>query len=28
VKLKSLDEVEQPELRAWIEQAGRHPGWT
>ena len=27
VKLKSLDEVEQPELRQWIDQAGRHPGW-
>ena len=28
IKLKSLDEVEQPELRAWIEQAGRVAGWT
>ena len=27
VKLKSLEEVEQPEMRAWIEQAGRTPGW-
>ena len=27
IKLTSLDEVEQPELRAWIEQAGRVPGW-
>ena len=27
VKLRSLDEVEQPELRTWIEQAGRAPGW-
>lgn len=27
VKLKSLDELEQPELRKWIEQAGAAPGW-
>ena len=27
VKLRSLDEVEQPEVRQWIEQAGRVPGW-
>ncbi len=27
VKLKSLDEVEQPEIRAWIRQAGDLPGW-
>ena len=27
VKLKSLDEVEQPELRTWIEQAGDASGW-
>lgn len=28
VKLHSLDEAEQPELRRWIEQAGTVPGWT
>ena len=28
VKLRSLEEAEAPELRAWIEQAGRFPGWT
>lgn len=27
VKLRSLDEVEQPEVRAWIAQAGDAPGW-
>jgi hypothetical protein len=27
VKLKGLEEVEQAELRQWIEQAGRAPGW-
>ncbi len=27
VKLRSLDEVEQPVVRTWIEQAGRTPGW-
>jgi hypothetical protein len=27
VKLRSLEEVEQAELRRWIEQAGRLPGW-
>lgn len=27
VKLTSLGEVERPELRAWIEEAGRTPGW-
>lgn len=27
IKLKSLDEVERPELRKWIEEAGRFPGW-
>ena len=27
VKLRSLDDVDQPELHAWIEQAGRVPGW-
>jgi hypothetical protein len=28
IKLKSLDEVEQPEVREWIRQAGGAPGWT
>ena len=28
VKVKSLDEVERPELKEWIEQAGRASGWT
>jgi len=28
VKVKSLGEVERPELKQWIEQAGRAPGWT
>jgi len=27
VKLRSPEEVDQPELRRWIEQAGRFPGW-
>ena len=27
VKLRSLDEVEQPDLQKWIEQAARLPGW-
>jgi hypothetical protein len=27
IKLKTMDEVEQPELRSWIEQAGRVAGW-
>jgi hypothetical protein len=27
VKLTSLEEARQPELRVWIEQAGRTPGW-
>jgi hypothetical protein len=27
VKIKSLDEAKDPELRSWIEQAGRVPGW-
>ena len=27
IKLKTMDEVEQPELKSWIEQAGRVPGW-
>ena len=28
IKVRSMDEVEQPQLRSWIEQAGRLPGWT
>lgn len=28
IKFKDLDEVEQSELRSWIEQAGQFPGWT
>ena len=27
VKVRSLDEVETPELRSWIEQAGSLTGW-
>lgn len=27
VKLKSLEEAKAPEIREWIEQAGRVPGW-
>lgn len=27
VKVKSLEEAEAPEMLAWIEQAGRVPGW-
>ena len=27
IKLKTMDEVEQPELKSWMEQAGRFPGW-
>ena len=27
VKVKTLDEVERPELKGWIEQAGQVPGW-
>ena len=27
VKLKSVEETQGPELRGWIEQAGRLPGW-
>ena len=27
IKLKTMDELEQPELTSWIEQAGRVPGW-
>ena len=28
VKVRTLEEAEAPELRRWIEQAGRVPGWT
>ena len=28
IKVKTLEEVEQPELKAWIENAGRVDGWT
>jgi hypothetical protein len=28
IKVKSLDELEQPDLHKWIEQAGRVGGWT
>jgi hypothetical protein len=27
VKVKSLEEAKAPEIRQWIEQAGRVPGW-
>lgn len=27
VKLKTLEEAKAPEIRRWIEQAGRVPGW-
>lgn len=28
IKVKSLDEVEGPDIKMWIDQAGRTPGWT
>jgi hypothetical protein len=28
VKVASLEDVQRPELRGWIEQAGRTPGWV
>jgi hypothetical protein len=28
VKVKSLDEIDEQEFRAWIENAGRVDGWT
>lgn len=28
LKVKALDELEQPDLQRWIENAGRVPGWT
>ncbi|HEX7123647.1 MAG TPA: DUF1801 domain-containing protein [Gemmatimonadaceae bacterium] len=27
IKVKSVEEVEAPEVRGWIQQAGRTPGW-
>jgi hypothetical protein len=27
VKVKTADEVETPQMRAWLKQAGRVPGW-
>lgn len=27
VKVKTLDEARAPEIRKWIQQAGRSPGW-
>jgi hypothetical protein len=27
VKVKSLEEARSPEMRRWVEQAGRLPGW-
>ena len=27
IKVRSVDELDQPELSKWIEQAGRLPGW-
>lgn len=27
VKLKTLEEAQDPQIRAWVEQAGRIPGW-
>ncbi|WP_111655338.1 DUF1801 domain-containing protein [Isoalcanivorax indicus] len=28
IKLKTLEEAAAPEIRQWIRQAGRRPGWT
>jgi hypothetical protein len=28
IKVKSLEEAQQPELKKWIEEAGRTSGWT
>jgi len=28
VKLRSLDEIDEPQLRAWIQNAARVDGWT
>jgi hypothetical protein len=27
VKVKTLEEAQSPEMRTWLEQAGRVPGW-
>jgi hypothetical protein len=27
VKIRTLEEAQGPEIRRWIEQAGRVPGW-
>ena len=27
VKVKTLEEAQRPEMRTWVEQAGRVPGW-
>ena len=27
VKIRTLEEARAPEIRAWVEQAARHPGW-
>jgi len=27
IKIKNLDEAQVPEMKEWIEQAGRVPGW-
>lgn len=27
VKIRTLDEARAPEIKAWIEQSARHPGW-
>lgn len=28
IKLKTLEDVEEPEIRGWIEEAAAVPGWT
>ena len=28
VKIRTLDEARAPEIRAWIAQAAKHPGWS
>ena len=28
IKLRTAQEADSPEMRSWIEQAGRVPGWT
>lgn len=28
VKIRSLEEARAPEVREWIEQAAKHPGWS